>query len=334
MGPVAHHCTPMTTRSLEPTVEPTVLLALMVGLLLVPVPGIGQQVPDTAFRPETGPPAHRPGTGPRVVLDEAHNNFHTVDGRYQTFAGVLRRDGFVVEGGTGSFTAASLADVDLLVIANALHDSDVEEWRLPNPSAFTQAEIQAVSGWVRNGGSLLLIADHMPFPGAAADLAASFGFELMNGFAGVDVARGSVPLIFRTSDGGLSDHPIVRGGGGPMRVDSVATFTGEAFRIPPGAVSLLTLPPGSVSLNPEVAWEFMETTDVEDVGGWSQGAVAEVGRGRVAVFGEAAMFSAQLAGPNAFPMGMNAPLAAQNPLLLVNLVRWLTRTPSNSGGAS
>jgi hypothetical protein len=51
--------------------------------------------------------------------------------------------------------------------------------------------------------------------------------------------------------------------------------------------------------------------------------VLAFGRGRVAVFGEAAMFSAQLAGPERRPMGMNAPEAPQNPRFLLNLVRWL-----------
>ena len=60
------------------------------------------------------------------------------------------------------------------------------------------------------------------------------------------------------------------------------------------------------------------------MGGWAQGAVREVGQGRVAVFGEAAMLSAQVAGPNRVPAGMNAPGAEQNATLLRNLVRWLT----------
>ena len=46
----------------------------------------------------------------------------------------------------------------------------------------------------------------------------------------------------------------------------------------------------------------------------------------VAVFGEAAMFSAQLAGPNRVPAGMNAPGAGGNVTMLRNLVRWLTET--------
>ena len=76
---------------------------------------------------------------------------------------------------------------------------------------------------------------------------------------------------------------------------------------------------------PKTAWEFGPDTARHDVGGWLQGAVFEVGKGRVAVFGEAAMFSAQLAGPEKVPMGMNAPNATQNPQLLLNVLHWLTR---------
>ena len=49
--------------------------------------------------------------------------------------------------------------------------------------------------------------------------------------------------------------------------------------------------------------------------------------GRVAVFGEAAMFSAQVTGPNRSTMGMNAPVAAQNAPFLLNVMRWLARAP-------
>ena len=73
-----------------------------------------------------------------------------------------------------------------------------------------------------------------------------------------------------------------------------------------------------------MAWQFREGTTETDVGGWYQGAVKTWGSGRVAVFGEAAMFSAQLAGPNQQPFGMNLPTADQNAQFLVNVVKWLT----------
>jgi hypothetical protein len=50
----------------------------------------------------------------------------------------------------------------------------------------------------------------------------------------------------------------------------------------------------------------------------------KVGKGRLAVFGEAGMFSAQLAGPRQ-RMGMNAPGAEQNHQLLLNVMHWLSR---------
>ena len=49
----------------------------------------------------------------------------------------------------------------------------------------------------------------------------------------------------------------------------------------------------------------------------------QVGSGRAAFFGEAAMFSAQVAGPSRRPMGMNAPGAEQNHRFVLNVMRWL-----------
>ena len=69
-----------------------------------------------------------------------------------------------------------------------------------------------------------------------------------------------------------------------------------------------------------------ETTDVLDVGGWAQGAVLEVGIGRMAMFGEAAMFSAQeqIGREEHKLMGMNRPDAEQNPQFLLNVMHWLS----------
>jgi len=298
---------------------------LAVALAPAAAPVAAQQVADSSFAPALGPPAFPEGRGPRVALDEAHHNFHTLDGRYYTFGQLLGDDGYDVVPLRAPFTEESLLGIDVLVVANALSDDDVEEWVLPTPSAFTPGEVRAVRRWVESGGGLLLIADHMPFPGAAQDLAAAFGFTLLNGFAvPADDGAGGGPMVFRRSDGSLADHPVTRGGDPSRHVDSVATFTGEALQAPGGALSLLTFSDGTISLNPDTAWVFHEGTHRTDVSGWSQGAVLDVGRGRVAVFGEAAMFSAQLAGPERIPMGMNAPVAARNPAFLLNLVRWLS----------
>jgi hypothetical protein len=296
-------------------------------MLLAPMlaaPAGAQQVPDSAFAPSIARPAFAQGAGPLVLVDEAHTNFHTTDGRYYAFAQLLRRDGYVVRGLRDPFTRQALAGARVLVIANALHPSNEQNWSLPNPSAFTPEEIAAVEAWVREGGSLLLIADHMPMPGAAADLGAAFGVAMGNGFA-YDSTEQVSTMRFARDDRSLADHPVTRGRDAGERVDSVFAFTGQAFRVTvPGAEPLMTLGRGTVLLLPEVAWQFSPETRRENVAGQLQGAVLRHGRGRVAVFGEAAMFSAQRAGPQRQPMGMNNPRAPQNVQFLLNVMHWLT----------
>jgi hypothetical protein len=282
----------------------------------------GQQVPDRNFRPDIGKPRYALGTGPVVCVDEAHHNFHTLDGRFFAFGELLRREGFQLRANAEPFGAASLGKCRVLVISNAQpSDAGWDQYPYPTPSAFTGAEIAAVHRWVSDGGSLLLIADHMPLAGAAKDLAAAFDVEFVDGFAQREPKRDE-PDLFRREDNSLRDHAIVRGGAGES-VTSIRTFTGQAFRAPK-AEALLVFPAGYVQLTPTKAWQLTPETPRAAVTGWLQGAVQKPGKGRAAFFGEAAMFSAQLAGAHAAPMGMNSPGAEQNFRFTLNLVHWLT----------
>jgi len=297
---------------------------MVLSLLMLAAPAApAQQVPDSAFRPPIENPAFPAPNGPVVLIDEGHHNFHTAGGRYYTFAELLRRDGYRVLPSGCRFTGDSLARGEILVVSNALHERNAQEWSLPTPSAFTPDEIAAVAAWVQGGGALLLIADHMPFPGAAAELAAAFGFHLHNGFAVDTASPTGGTYVFRRADGTLRDHAITRGRNDRERIDSVASFTGEAFRAD-SAAGLMVFGDGVVSLAPDTAWQFDANTAAVAVSGWCQGAVKVIGAGRVAVFGEAAMFSAQLAGPNRTPAGMNSPAAPQNARFLLNVLHWLS----------
>ncbi len=278
---------------------------------------------DTSFNPPIASPAYELGAGPLVLIDGGHFNFHTAEGRYLPFSRLVERDGYVVRPSSVKFTPEMLEGVAILVVSNALSERNADDWSLPTPSAFDSAEIRAVREWVGQGGSLLLIADHMPFPRAAADLAAAFGLLFENGFA-TGPGRNWGPIVFRRSDGSLADHPITNGRAPPERVDSVASFTGQAFRATAPSDHLMTLPATTVLLLPERAWQFSESTRSIQAGGMLQGAVLRYGDGRVAAFGEAAMFSAQASGLTRTPMGMNAPVAAQNPQFLLNLLHWLS----------
>jgi len=271
--------------------------------------------------------AHLPAFSKSLIaVDAGHGNYHTAAGRYAPFAELLRADGHAVLDPTTTFTAETLADVDILVIANALAPENLEAWSLPTPSAFTAAEIEVVRAWVVGGGGLLLIADHMPFPGAAGDLAASFGVTMANGF--VFGADGSGMLVFSAGDGSLAQHPIVDGGGKEdTSVPFVVSFTGQGFQVSPGVDfrPLLVLPTGSLLVLPDTAWEFTEDTPRRDAGGLLQGAALVVGGGRVAVFGEAAMFTSQSGGPDSPPMGFDHPDAPWNRRFVRNVIQWLGR---------
>ncbi|MET0625867.1 MAG: DUF4350 domain-containing protein [Pyrinomonadaceae bacterium] len=301
---------------------PALTLRVVLASALLALSAQAQQVADTAFKPPIPNPAYRPGRGPVVLLDEAHFNFHTAEGRYKPFAELLRRDGYVVRASSLKFSKAALRGGRILVIANPLAERNQNDWTLPTPSAFSEEEVAAVRDWVKGGGSLLLIADHMPFPGAAETLALAFGVRFSNGYA-VD-SRAQGPMLFKLSDGSLKEHPITRGRANAERVDSVATFTGSAFQVEKGGQPLLVLGASVSSFMTTVAGQITNETPRVPVNGWYQGAVLRFGKGRVAVFGEAAMFSAQLAGPNRGPMGMNAPVAAQNPQFLLNVMHWLS----------
>src|SRR5262249_47617723 len=86
---------------------------------------------------------------------------------------------------------------------------------------------------------------------------------------------------------------------------------------------LLVLAPQTVLLLPEEPWRFTNQTPRVPAEGMLQGATLAHGSGRVAAFGEAAMFSAQLSGPERRPMGMNMPTAPENPQFLLNVMHWL-----------
>ncbi len=56
-------------------------------------PCLSQQVGDPDFNPEVASPAFTFAQGPVVLVDEAHFNYHTAEGRYKPFAELLRSDG-------------------------------------------------------------------------------------------------------------------------------------------------------------------------------------------------------------------------------------------------
>jgi len=292
-----------------------------------------EQLADTTFHPAVADPAFT-ARHPRVLVDQAHHNFHRLDGRYQAFGDLIRADGCDVVPNDVPFAADVLAKCDLLVIANALgadpaegDDSKVTE------SAFTPPEIEAVHQWVSDGGALLLIADHAPFGSAAAALGRRFGVDMSQGYTG-DTLQAQHPgsatnILFTRERGTLGDHPILRGRNEKEAIGRIVAFTGQSLLGPAGSTPIMRLTDGAFDL-PLEALKLRGDPDAMmaqsvPAKGRSMAVAFQVGKGRVVVQGEAAMLSAQVVvrpGAEPFKFGMNQP-GLDNQQYALNVVRWL-----------
>lgn len=294
------------------------LLALWLALLLA-LSASAQRIPDPEFDTTVERPAYR-FRHPKAVIDEAHSNFHTAEGRYKPLAEMLRSDGYRVLRGTRKFDRRSLEGVRVLVISNATAPDATDEASGP---AFTEEECDAVRDWVRAGGSLLLIADHTPYGSAAENLAKRFGVDMGKGTV-FDPEHGHkedpTVLTFSRENGLLGSHPLLRG------LELVVAFTGQSLGVPEGAAALLKLGPAAKEAQ---SVQELQSSTGRPVGGRAQGVALTFGKGRVVMMGEAAMFSAQLIrfeheGKQVeFKMGMNVP-GNDDRQLALNIFHWLS----------
>lgn len=351
-------------------------------------------------------------SGTVIYIDQAHNNFHTYDQRFKPFSDLVRNDGFQVMPFTEMFTESSLEHVKILVISNPVNDANTPEpnWVSPILSAFTDDEIVALTDWVAEGGSLLLISDHFPFPGATQELASKFGFTSDNGYnfdpeyynvlknrffelpiiqdivagradpndnavynqilmqaGGMFIALGAeVNTLsfwnsdspetedgFQAGDGSILQHAFMYNRAGAYAGDTIpyiTTFTGHSFdaeevdgtTLHPilwfgdGPYTVLTeaqdayFGPDANSSNQNTLVSLLTTGDlpdfivpVVDATEKLQAAIVEYGMGKVAFFGEAGMFTAQIAADGSTQMGINNTQAQHNWKFILNLMRYL-----------
>jgi hypothetical protein len=269
------------------------------------------QESDLTYDPPLPNPAYQLKQGPVVKIDEAHNNFHTINNHYTPFANLLRRDGYRVGRFTKLLNAESLKTTKVLVIASAI-----------DYPGFTTDEVAALRAWVVGGGRLFLIADHTPFARAGSKIAAAFGATFVDGNIAPTLPPVAPPTMppkppvfldtFSLENGLLRESAITQGRDISEKVTQIKTFYGTAFKPPLYATPVLTVP---------VSMMVGGTL----TNGLSQGIVKKVGKGRIAIFTEAGMFSAQVAGQRRGKTGMNALGAEQNYQLLLNVMHWLTR---------
>jgi len=308
-----------------------------------------QQIADPNFDAKVAHPAYAK-SGPKVLFDEAHNNFHTASGRYKPFADLITNDGYQVTPNKEKFSAAILKGFGILVISNALGAERMNMPEASNP-AFTDEECEAVRDWVKAGGALLLIADHAPMGAANQSLAKRFGVDMRSAFtsdsANYDKETGNQSFIVYTRDNGLlMEHPITKGRDANERINRVITFTGQSIKGPEGSAVLLKLADTAKDVPPPSQADIQAAIEKARQGGGSQaqappgmnlppGAAAvqvqlpanaaisaagraqgiafSFGKGRVVVLGEA----------NGMKFGMNRP-GIDNRQLALNIVHWLS----------
>lgn len=298
-------------------------LILFFFITLTTVYCSAQQVVDSSYHFPVKSPSYKPGKGPVVMVDIHHHDQDVKEGNYQPFFDLLKSDGLRIQFIDTAFSQSALSVGQILIIIDALSEKNIDNWALPVYPAFTESEVNAVYEWVKAGGNLLLSADHMPFAESASALAAKFGAKFSNGFA-IDTVTWD-PLIFKRENETLRDHFITEGNNENEKIDSVATFWGQAFQIDPKKLSsLFTFGDNTITYNPDTAWRFRSYTPTYVVKGWSQAAAGEFGKGRVLILGEAGMLTAQLTGPKKAKIGINSPEARQNAQFILNAIRWLS----------
>src|SRR5437868_2468760 len=298
-----------------------VLLSLILtASILLFTASRAQQVADPNFDAKVAHPAYTKN-GPKVFFDEAHKNFHTASGRYKPFADLITNDGYQITPNKEKFSAAALKGFDILVISNALGAERMNMPEAANP-AFTAEECDAVRDWVKAGGNLLLIADHAPMGSANQILAERFSVNMSKMFTidneNYDKESNNPGFIVYTRESGrLADHPITRGRNDSERVNKIIAFTGQSLKGPPDSIAFMKLADSAVDAMPGV------NNNPRSAAGRAQGIAITFGKGRVVVLGEAAMLSAQLAGPNKMPFGMNRP-GIDNRQMALNIMHWLS----------
>ena len=292
------------------------LLSFFLVFTLAPT-ALAQQSADPHFDARVDKPTFTKNF-PRILFDEAHYNFDTTNNRYKPFADLVFNDGYHLAVNRQPFTKTSLATHKILVIVNPLGSEDTDDDGAAGP-AFTPEECEVVSDWVRGGGALLFIADQAPFASAGATLAKQLGVEMSRSEttdpANADKEFGLPSVIVYSRENHLlAEGAITNGRSETERVNRVIVFSGQSLKGPQGSEAFLKL--GDAATN-EIDGKSASAA------GRAQGIAFRLGKGRVVVLGDAAMLSAQVAGSDSQPVGMNV-ANIDNRQLALNIMHWLS----------
>lgn len=274
---------------------------LVLGVIVVVLIGWLRSVQqsDTTYAPRVDKRIW-PGGGPVVAIDDAHWNAHTAARGLAPFAKLLAADGYSVLARGNAASTEILTNAKVAVIANALGFRGVVQQvgqmvRINLDAlaadALTDAEADQLETWVRNGGSLLLVADPTPAGRSVRSLAERFAVTMRDAtvFDPEHSERDDPSTIVFTREGRtLSAHPIIGAAPGRDSLGRIVTFGGQALDGPPHATRLLMFS--------GTAYELGRGGDEErtPVPGLAQALAMYHGRGKVVVLGDADVITSRV----------------------------------------
>lgn len=280
-----------------------------------------QQVADNDFEFEIDAP-YFSEKHPHILMDRFHSPY-VEQGSVQPLVKLLQADGAKVDYGDKAISTEVLAEVDIFVTVNPYRRNFEDFSIMEPPSAYNNIEISVIRQWVKDGGKLWIIADHQPFAGGAAKLAEAFGITFLNGYT---LKTSMLPkrrgLIVYKPGYGLNTNHSMFDLIDQTKLEYFSAFTGQAIIPPDNSTPVLTIPNGysAVFVRPTFGL-IPRSAFTLDVSGFSQGMSMVFGKGRVAAFGEAGGFTAQIA--NGKPFGFNERRGRNNPYLILATEHWL-----------
>jgi len=255
------------------------------------------QFDDDFYEPAVATPSYPPGTGPRILVDSSHANTSDLASRFLKFGELLAADGYQVEDSPYPFNTEDfddqLEDAEILVVANPGVD-------------ILAAEFQPVVDWVRDGGKLLFVIDHTPFPARVATAAPLLGITFPVGQRVRVVPPSCLPVQFcdivrivwartplNSAEGSILEHAVTQGSASSSSddVSVVRSYVGSAFAV-------VSNPPTDATYSPTLVHPATAVfhPSSQSASGLLLGLAIQLGSGRVYVSGEAAMLSAQRLG--------------------------------------
>lgn len=291
---------------------------------LVAVPLFGQQVIDSAFQKNIAEPAYKRGKGPKILVDAAHNNGVRLNSSFKAIGNVLEQDGYRLISNTSIISDHVLQGSDILVIIDAMLKENKNHGKSPVSSAFRKQEIESINDWVLHGGSLLLVADHMPYAGAAQELAKNFNVMFFNGFA-IDTLTWDISR-FKREDHSLQSHPITNGGNRKEEIREVGSYFGQFMTSDQNNLTpiLVFQSENMVCYLPEEPWKFSAETPTVPARNKYQGLAGVHGKGRIVILGDSSLMTAHLIGENKKPIGINSIEIKDNFQFALNIFHWLS----------